>query len=231
MKQLLHLKEVIKLRKGLLFTLKLLFDTFLIGIVFSVICELVFLAFAKILSIDIYLNAEVFMSILTASFLTFVFSKKNIFNQLFINGFSRKKIAKIKTMSCIVYGLVFFILFVVYEIFYAGLLTDSIYLDTILYLLVVYLAITFVVEFATFLDLIYKKISMKKGKGINKAFYKYAYSIVLILITYIYRLIYPVIYDYCTNIVLITILLLLVILKLMLSNMNKKWILSMDIRA
>ena len=227
MKQLLHLKEVIKLRKGLLFTLKLLFDTFLIGIVFSVICELVFLAFAKILSIDIYLNAEVFMSILTASFLTFVFSKKNIFNQLFINGFSRKKIAKIKTMSCIVYGLVFFILFVVYEIFYAGLLTDSIYLDTILYLLVVYLAITF----ATFLDLIYKKISMKKGKGINKAFYKYAYSIVLILITYIYRLIYPVIYDYYTNIVLITILLLLVILKLILSNMNKKWILSMDIRA
>ena len=86
MRQLLHLKEVIKLRNGLKFSLKVLFETFLIGILFSVLSELVFLAFAKFLNIDIYLNTEVIMSILTASFLTFIFSRKNIFNQLFIGN-------------------------------------------------------------------------------------------------------------------------------------------------
>lgn len=114
MRQLLHLKEVIKLRNGLKFSLKVLFETFLIGILFSVLSELVFLAFAKFLNIDIYLNTEVIMSILTASFLTFIFSRKNIFNQLFISGFSRKKIARIKTFSCIIYGLVYF--FALYHI-------------------------------------------------------------------------------------------------------------------
>ena len=58
MRQLLHLKEVIKLRNGLKFSLKVLFETFLIGILFSVLSELVFLAFAKFLNIDIYLNTK-----------------------------------------------------------------------------------------------------------------------------------------------------------------------------
>ena len=198
MRQLLHLKEVIKLRNGLKFSLKVLFETFLIGILFSVLSELVFLAFAKFLNIDIYLNTEVIMSILTASFLTFIFSRKNIFNQLFISGFSRKKIARIKT---------------------------------ILSLIVIYFAIMLVSEFATFLALLYKNISVKKGKGINKTFYRYIYSFVIILLTYVYRLIYPDIYEYYTDIILIFIVLLLCSLQFLFAHINKKWILNIDIRA
>ena len=220
MRQLLHLKEVIKLRNGLKFSLKVLFETFLIGILFSVLSELVFLAFAKFLNIDIYLNTEVIMSILTASFLTFIFSRKNIFNQLFISGFSRKKIARIKTFSCIIYG-----------IFYSELISNIMELNTILSLIVIYFAIMLVSEFATFLALLYKNISVKKGKGINKTFYRYIYSFAIILLTYVYRLIYPDIYEYYTDIILIFIVLLLCSLQFLFAHINKKWILNIDIRA
>ena len=226
MRQLLHLKEVIKLRNGLKFSLKVLFETFLIGILFSVLSELVFLAFAKFLNIDIYLNTEVIMSILTASFLTFIFSRKNIFNQLFISGFSRKKIARIKTFSCIIYGMVYFLLYIIYEIFYSELISNIMELNTILSLIVIYFAIMLVSEFATFLALLYKNISVKKGKGINKTFYRYIYSL-----TYVYRLIYPDIYEYYTDIILIFIVLLLCSLQFLFAHINKKWILNIDIRA
>lgn len=231
MRQLLHLKEVIKLRNGLKFSLKVLFETFLIGILFSVLSELVFLAFAKFLNIDIYLNTEVIMSILTASFLTFIFSRKNIFNQLFISGFSRKKIARIKTFSCIIYGMVYFLLYIIYEIFYSELISNIIELNTILSLIVIYFAIMLVSEFATFLALLYKNISAKKGKGINKTFYRYIYSFAIILLTYVYRLIYPDIYEYYTDIILIFIVLLLCSLQFLFAHINKKWILNIDIRA
>ena len=231
MRQLLHLKEVIKLRNGLKFSLKVLFETFLIGILFSVLSELVFLAFAKFLNIDIYLNTEVIMSILTASFLTFIFSRKNIFNQLFISGFSRKKIARIKTFSCIIYGMVYFLLYIIYEIFYSELISNIMELNTILSLIAIYFAIMLVSEFATFLALLYKTISVKKGKGINKTFYRYIYSFVIILLTYVYRLIYPDIYEYYTDIILIFIVLLLCSLQFLFAHINKKWILNIDIRA
>lgn len=231
MRQLLHLKEVVKLKNGLKFSLKVLFETFLIGILFSVLSELVFLAFAKFLNIDIYLNTEVIMSILTASFLTFIFSRKNIFNQLFISGFSRKKIARIKTFSCIIYGLVYFLLYIIYEIFYSELISNIMELNTILSLIVIYFAIMLVSEFATFLALLYKNISVKKGKGINKTFYRYIYSFAIILLTYVYRLIYPDIYEYYTDIILIFIVLLLCSLQFLFAHINKKWILNIDIRA
>ena len=230
MRQLLHLKEVIKLRNGLKFSLKVLFETFLIGILFSVLSELVFLAFAKFLNIDIYLNTEVIMSILTASFLTFIFSRKNIFNQLFISGFSRKKIARIKTFSCIIYGMVYFLLYIIYEIFYSELISNIMELNTILSLIVIYFAIMLISEF-TFLALLYKNISVKKGKGINKTFYRYIYSFAIILLTYVYRLIYPDIYEYYTDIILIFIVLLLCSLQFLFAHINKKWILNIDIRA
>ena len=228
MRQLLHLKEVIKLRNGLKFSLKVLFETFLIGILFSVLSELVFLAFAKFLNIDIYLNTEVIMSILTASFLTFIFSRKN---QLFISGFSRKKIARIKTFSCIIYGMVYFLLYIIYEIFYSELISNIMELNTILSLIVIYFAIMLISEFATFLALLYKNISVKKGKGINKTFYRYIYSFAIILVTYVYRLIYPDIYEYYTDIILIFIVLLLCSLQFLFAHINKKWILNIDIRA
>ena len=122
MKLLLLLKkEVVKLKKGLNYSLRVLFDTFLTGILFSVLSELVFLAIAKLLNFDIYLDTDVFMSVLVAIFLTFIFSGKNIINQLFINGCSRKKIANIKTLCCTIYSLAFFLLIFLFEIFYAKL--------------------------------------------------------------------------------------------------------------
>ncbi|WP_427189466.1 hypothetical protein ACP4DX_07030 [Parvimonas sp. G1604] len=64
------------MKKGLNYSLRVLFDTFLAGILFSVLSELVFLAIAKLLNFDIYLDTDVFMSVLVAIFLTFIFSGK-----------------------------------------------------------------------------------------------------------------------------------------------------------
>ena len=101
------------MRSGLKFSLKSLFDTFLIAILFSVLSEFVFFGISKFFNLEIFLTTEVFMSILISSFLTLIFSRKNIVNQLFINGLSRKKIAKIIYLSCIVYSLVYFMLFII----------------------------------------------------------------------------------------------------------------------
>ena len=219
------------MRSGLKFSLKSLFDTFLIAILFSVLSEFVFLGISKFLNLEIFLTTEVFMSILIASFLTLIFSRKNIVNQLFINGLSRKKIAKIIYLSCIIYSLVYFILFIIYEFVYAELIINIYELNTILHLIVVYFSIIFIIELATFLALLYKNISMKKGKGVNKTFYRYAYSFVIILFTYVYRFFYPNIYELYTDLVLALIAVLLCVLQFILAFINNKWILNIDIRA
>lgn len=219
------------MRSGLKFSLKSLFDTFLIAILFSVLSEFVFLGISKFLNLEIFLTTEVFMSILIASFLTLIFSRKNIVNQLFINGLSRKKIAKIIYLSCIVYSLVYFILFIIYEFVYAELIINIYELNTILHLIVVYFSIIFIIELATFLALLYKNISMKKGKGVNKTFYRYVYSFVIILFTYVYRFFYPNIYELYTDLVLAFIAVLLCVLQFILAFINNKWILDIDIRA
>lgn len=219
------------MKNGLTFSLKGLFDTFLIGILFSVFSELAFLGISKFTNQDIYLNTEVFMSVLIACFLTFVFSKSNIFNQLFINGFSRKKIARIKTLSCLLYSFIYFLLIVIFKIFYADLISGLMEINTILHLIIIFFSIYCISELATFLDLLYKNISMKKGKGIYKTLYKYTYSVFIILLTYGYRLIYPHIFEYYTDIVLAIILALICLIQFLLAHINKKWILNIDIRA
>lgn len=219
------------MRSGLKFSLKSLFDTFLIAILFSVLSEFVFLGISKFFNLEIFLTTEVFMSILISSFLTLIFSRKNIVNQLFINGLSRKKIAKIIYLSCIVYSLVYFMLFIVYEFLYAELATNIYELNTILHLIVVYFSIIFIIELATFFALLYKNISMKKGKGVNKTFYRYIYSFVIILFTYIYRFFYPNFYELYTDLVLAVIAILLCKFQFIFAFINNKWILNIDIRA
>ncbi|MFR8495346.1 MAG: hypothetical protein ACLVCL_04895, partial [Parvimonas micra] len=131
----------------------------------------------------------------------------------------------------IIYGMVYFLLYIIYEIFYSELISNIMELNTILSLIVIYFAIMLVSEFATFLALLYKNISVKKGKGINKTFYRYIYSFAIILLTYVYRLIYSDIYEYYTDIILIFIVLLLCSLQFLFAHINKKWILNIDIRA
>ena len=231
MRRLQCLKEVIKLRNGLIFSLKLLSQTFLIGILFSALCEFVFLFFIRLLGLNIDLSTDVFMTILGASFLTFIFSRQNILNHLFINGFSRKDILKIKTWSSLIYVGIFFLIFFIYEIIWGALISNFLNFDTILRLIVAYLSVSFFVEFATFLDLLYKNISIKKGKGVNKTLYKYAYSIPIIIFTYVYRLIYPNIRGYYTSVFLLLSIAVIFTLQYVLALTNHKWILSMDIRA
>ena len=186
MRRLQCLKEVIKLKKGLIFSLKLLSQTFLIGILFSALCEFVFLFFIRLLGLNIDLSTDVFMTILGASFLTFI---------------------------------------------WGALISNFLNFDTILRLIVAYLSVSFFVEFATFLDLLYKNISIKKGKGVNKTLYKYAYSIPIIIFTYVYRLIYPNIRGYYTSVFLLLSIAVIFTLQYVLALTNHKWILSMDIRA
>lgn len=219
------------MKKGLSLSLKLLFKTFLMGILVSVLFELVFLKFTKFLNIDVNFDVEIFWMILVASFLTYIFSKKNIVNHLFINGCSRKRISTIRILSCIIYDVLFFLLFILYEIFYGDLISNITDISTIIHLAVVYFSINFVSEISTFLNLIYKSISIKKGKGINKSFYRYIYSFVFIALAYSYRFIYPNIQKYYNDIVSIVILVVVFVLQVLLAYINKRIILKVDIRA
>lgn len=219
------------MKKGLSLSLKLLFKTFLMGILVSVLFELVFLKFTKFLNIDVNFDVEIFLVILVASFLTYIFSKKNIVNHLFINGCSRKRISTIRILSCIIYDVLFFLLFVLYEIFYGDLISNITDTGTIINLAVVYFSINFVSEISTFLNLIYKSISIKKGKGINKSFYRYIYSFVFIALAYSYRFIYPNIQKYYNDIVAIVVLVVVFVLQVLLAYINKRIILKVDIRA
>lgn len=219
------------MKKGLSLSLKLLFKTFLMGILVSVLFELVFLKFTKFLNIDVNFDVEIFWVILVASFLTYIFSKKNIVNHLFINGCSRKRISTIRILSCIIYDVLFFLLFVLYEIFYGDLISNITDTGTIINLAVVYFSINFVSEISTFLNLIYKSISIKKGKGINKSFYRYIYSFVFIALAYSYRFIYPNIQKYYNDIVAIVVLVVVFVLQVLLAYINKRIILKVDIRA
>ena len=203
------------MKKGLNYSLRVLFDTFLTGILFSVLSEFIFLAIAKLLNFDIYLDTEVFMSILVAIFLTFIFSGK----------------ANIKTLCCTIYSLAFFLLIFLFEIFYAKLFSNIMELDTIIRLVIIYLSISVSAELATFISLLYKNISMKKGKGVHKTFYRYMYSFVIIFLTYIYRIVYPNVQEYYTTIVLTIIAVLFFGLQFYLARNNRKWILNIDIRA
>ena len=219
------------MKKGLSLSLKLLFKTFLMGILVSVLFELVFLKFTKFLNIDVNFDVEIFWVILVASFLTYIFSKKNIVNHLFINGCSRKRISTIRILSCIIYDVLFFLLFILYEIFYGDLISNITDISTIINLAVVYFSINFVSEISTFLNLIYKSISIKKGKGINKTFYRYIYSFAFIALAYSYRFIYPNIQKYYNDIVSIVILVVVFVLQVLLAYTNKRIILKVDIRA
>lgn len=219
------------MKKGLSLSLKLLFKTFLMGILVSVLFELVFLKFTKFLNIDVNFDVEIFWVILVASFLTYIFSKKNIVNHLFINGCSRKRISTIRILSCIIYDVLFFLLFILYEIFYGDLISNITDISTIIHLAVVYFSINFVSEISTFLNLIYKSISIKKGKGINKTFYRYIYSFAFIALAYSYRFIYPNIQKYYNDIVSIVILVVVFVLQVLLAYINKRIILKVDIRA
>ena len=104
-------------------------------------------------------------------------------------------------------------------------------LDTIIRLVIIYLSISVSAELATFISLLYKNISMKKGKGVHKTFYRYMYSFVIILLTYIYRIVYPNVQEYYTTIVLTIIAVLFCGLQFYLARTNRKWILNIDIRA
>ena len=104
-------------------------------------------------------------------------------------------------------------------------------LDTIIRLVIIYLSISVSAELATFISLLYKNISMKKGKGVHKTFYRYMYSFVIIFLTYIYRIVYPNVQEYYTTIVLTIIAVLFFGLQFYLARNNRKWILNIDIRA
>lgn len=122
-------------------------------------------------------------------------------------------------------------LFVLYEIFYGELISNITKLSTIIHLAVVCFSINLTSEFATFLNLLYKNISIKKGKGINKSFYRYIYSFIFIILAYVYRFVYPNIQKYYTDTVSIIFVILIFVLQISLIHINKRKILKVDIRA
>ena len=71
------------MKKGLIFSLKLLSQTFLIGILFSALCEFVFLFFIRLLGLNIDLSTDVFMTIFNFHFFKTKYIKSPFYKWIF----------------------------------------------------------------------------------------------------------------------------------------------------
>ena len=104
------------MNSGLKFSLKALFETFLLSVFVSLFFEFAIFRTILINSKIKTFSFSILSVILTTVFLSNIFSKNNIINILFINGCSRKKISNIKIFSMLIYNLIFFLIYLIFKI-------------------------------------------------------------------------------------------------------------------
>lgn len=219
------------MNNGLKFSLKSLFETFLLGIFVSVFLEFViYRTFVKFFKLGNY-GFGISTIVLIAVFISYIFSNKSLINILFINGCSRKQISRIKILSVMIYNLIFFIIYLLAGYFFGGLSEKLFELNEFIKIGIIFFAINLTAEIGTFLVLIYRNLSMKKGKGVIKVFYKYSYSFIFIILIYFVRYFYGPFLNWNLNVnILIVVLAVLVVLEIALVYVNKKHILNIDVR-
>lgn len=218
--------------KALKFSLKSLFSSFYLTLLTSLFFEMVifklFLNYTKIKEFKF----SILSVLLTAGFLSNIFSKENILNFLFINGLDRKKISLVKIMSVFIYNSIYFLIYILFKFIFANSISNLYDIDKIVKFTTIFIAINFVSEISIYLTLLYKRLSIKEGKGVVKIFYKYYYSIIFFIIVYGTRLFSRYFFESENNILILFIFLVFSIaLEILLIYINRKHILNIDIRS
>lgn len=179
--------------KGVIFSLSNILGGLIVGLLFAVGVEflMVEVVFNYILSSfgNFNVTINIVYIFVLALFICQIFSKRNITNFLFLSGYTRKNINTIKTISVfIVTTLALIITVAMFTLYsfhanFSGLLN----VESIIYILIIYLKYLAFSEFAIYINILYRNKSMKKAKGVNKKLYSYIYTLILVIIIYVYR--------------------------------------------
>lgn len=188
MKQLLKV-TVRFMSRGIVFALSNLLSSFILGLLFMIGIEYVVVNY--LLHWFMGLNEigfSLFYILLVAVFISHIFSKRNLTNFLFVSGYSRKNINTIKMVASFILNLMAMSL-VVASIFVLNNIDFSIFTDFsfLIYLLKMISMFMLFSELAIYLNILYRKLSIKKAKGVNKKVYSYIYTIILIVLVYCFR--------------------------------------------
>lgn len=173
----------------MVFALSNLFSSFILGLLFMIGIEYIVVNYLLhwILGVN-EIGFSLFYTLLIAVFISHIFSKRNLTNFLFVSGYSRKNINTIKIVSSFILSL-FAIILVIVSVFILNNIDFRIFKDVsfLIYMLKVIAMIVAVSEFAIYLNILYRKLSIKKAKGVNKKVYSYIYTLFLIIFVYIFR--------------------------------------------
>lgn len=218
--------------KALKFSLKSLFSSFSISLFVSLFFEMIifklFLNYTKIKDFKF----SILSVLLTAVFLSNIFSKDNIINFLFINGLDRKKISMVKILSVFIYNLIYFLIYILFKFIFTDSISHLYEINQIIKFTVIFIAINFVSEISIYITLLYRRLSIREGKGVVKVFYKYYYSVIFFFIVYCTRLFSRYFFESEHNILMLLIFLVFSIaLEILLIYINRKHILNIDIRS
>lgn len=220
------------MNSGLKFSLKALFETFLLSVFVSLFFEFAIFRTILINSKIKTFSFSILSVILTTVFLSNIFSKNNIINILFINGCSRKKISNIKILSMLIYNLIFFLIYLIFKIITTNKISKIYDFEEIIQLTIVFLTINLISEISLYITLIYRKLSIKKGKGVVKTFYRYIYSIIFFIIIYSVRIFNKHFFEFGKYIIIsVLLLLILFIIEMIFLYINRRYILNIEIRV
>ena len=191
------------MNNGLKFSLKALFETFLLSVFVSLFFEFAIFRTILINSKIKTFSFSILSVILTTVFLSNIFSKNNIINMyLIFKIITTNKISKI------------------YDF------------EEIIQLTIVFLTINLISEISLYITLIYRKLSIKKGKGVVKTVYRYIYSIIFFIIIYSVRIFNRHFFEFGKYIMIsILLLLILFIIEMIFLYINRRYILNIEIRV
>lgn len=225
--------------RGVLFALSNLLGSLIVGILVAVGIEflLVNYLFNGLLSYFNFQNIEfnILYILIISMFISEIFSKRNLTNFLFVSGYSRKNINTIKTVSTAIIVLIAFMV-MVGSYFALNDMEVSIFadIDFIIYLISSLTWLVVFAEFGIYLNILYRRKSIKKAKGVNKKLYSYIYTIILVVCLYIFRGFYSI-YIENGNLISVNNFRIIssvvnIIIFLILYNLNRKTILKLDIK-
>lgn len=225
--------------KGVLFSISNILSSLIQGIIFAVGLEYLvvnflfnglftFFDFSKVEFSIIYI-------VVLAIFISQIFSKRSLTNFLFVLGYSRKNINVIKTISTFVIVFISFAITVA-SFFALSDIDMNIFanMEFIAYIGFIFFVLLLVAELGIYLNILYRKKSVKKAKGLDKKFFRYIYTFIFILCMYSFRIFYN--YKIETNILMninnfhLIALGVSVLLFVILYILNRRNILKLDIK-
>lgn len=181
--------------RGVLFAISNILSSLILGIFFAVGLEYLVVNFLfngvfSFLNIG-KIGFSIVHILVLSVFISQIFSKRSLTNFLFVTGYSRKHINSIKTISTfLVVLLVFFLM--VGSLFVFNSLDLSIFtnFNFIIYLLSLIFVTLLVNEIGVYVNILYRRKSLKKAKGVDKKVYRYIYTLLFSVIMYSLRVFY-----------------------------------------